>query len=103
MTEHTKEYMRGMGFDTTLAFDDQFIPCEICDQKCVDVHHIDARGMGGTTEEPHVRDLMGLCRSHHEMYGDKKQFKELLRTVHRLRMYSRAIFLRSIRSLPYER
>jgi len=93
MTDFTEVYLRGMAYDLQLSFEDQFIPCEICDQRAADVHHIDARGMGGTTKEPHVRDLMALCREDHELYGDRKDAKKLLRTIHRLRMYARRIMI----------
>lgn len=52
-----------------------------------DIHHIDARGMGGTKKEYTVEGLMGLC-SHkgnrcHQIYGDKKQYMKFLVDKHR--------------------
>jgi 5-methylcytosine-specific restriction endonuclease McrA len=46
------------------------------------VHHIEARGMGGTNEKDTIENLMGLCRKCHIEYGDKKQYKEFLKEIH---------------------
>ena len=43
MQKHTKVYLKHFGFDSS-----DFIPCETCGSKAVDIHHIDARGMGGS-------------------------------------------------------
>jgi hypothetical protein len=59
-----------------------FIPCEICSQKAVDIHHIECRGMGGTKDKNSIENLMALCRHDHLKYGDKKQYKEFLNVVH---------------------
>lgn len=48
----------------------------------VDVHHIDADGMGGSKKIPTIYDLMGLTREAHLYFGDKKQFKEFLYETH---------------------
>jgi hypothetical protein len=36
MKNHTKVYLKGMGYDTT-----DWIPCEVCQSKAVDIHHIE--------------------------------------------------------------
>lgn len=83
MKTHTKNYMNF--FDFTIA---DFIPCEICGQRCVDIHHINARQMGGTgskqtlDEHNKVENLMGMCRRHHLKYGDKKQYLEYITEIH---------------------
>jgi len=61
---------------------DSFIPCEICGKRAVDVHHIDCRGMGGTSKKDGIENLMGLCREDHLKYGDKKQHMDFLRQTH---------------------
>jgi hypothetical protein len=43
MKNHTKVYLKGLGYDTT-----DWIPCEVCGSKAVDIHHIESRGMGGS-------------------------------------------------------
>lgn len=59
-----------------------WMPCEICGCSAVDLHHIEARGMGGSNERDTIDNLMALCRGHHIFYGDKKQYKEMLKEVH---------------------
>jgi predicted restriction endonuclease len=52
----------------------------------VDIHHIEARGMGGSKHADRIENLMALCRKHHEMYGDRKQWKDWLQKVHDLKI-----------------
>lgn len=59
-----------------------FIPCELCGIRANEVHHIEARGMGGSKTKDHIENLMAICREHHDEYGDKKQFKEYLQKIH---------------------
>lgn len=42
MKKHVKIYMDYFGY--TIA---DFIPCEKCKSKAVDIHHIEPRGIGG--------------------------------------------------------
>ena len=84
MKNHTKVYLKEMNYHET-----DFIPCEMCGQKAVDIHHIDARGMGGSKDKDIIENLMGLCRSCHERYGDKKEEKAMLRVVHLVKMGNR--------------
>lgn len=83
MQRHTKIYMEHFGFTTA-----DFVPCEICENKAVDIHHIEARGMGGDPkgEKDVVENLMALCREHHNEYGDIMEFKSHLKRIHQLRM-----------------
>ena len=59
-----------------------WIGCEICNATAVDIHHIDARGMGGSKEKDNIENLMALCRICHMKYGDKKKFIEILKNIH---------------------
>lgn len=79
MKKHVKIYLKTMGYD-----EGDYIPCEIpgCNAPVVDIHHIDARGMGGRNSMDNIENLMGLCRNHHEEYGDKTRFKEWLKQIH---------------------
>jgi 5-methylcytosine-specific restriction endonuclease McrA len=77
MKPHIKLYLRTFCCDET-----DFIPCEICHQKAVDIHHIECRGMGGTRSIEDIDNLMALCRKCHVDYGDKKQFKQWLKDLH---------------------
>jgi len=69
--------MTKMGYDES-----DFIPCEVCKSKAVDIHHINARGMGGTGTKDTIENLMALCRTCHVKFGDKKKFIEILQDIH---------------------
>jgi hypothetical protein len=77
MRPYTRLYMTKMGYDES-----DFIPCEICKAKAVDIHHINARGMGGTGTNDTIENLMALCRTCHVKYGDKKKFIDILQSIH---------------------
>lgn len=77
MRNYTKIYMDYFGYDLS-----SFICCEICGCQGVDVHHVENRKSGGTKKEDTIENLMCLCRGHHIAYGDKKQYKEMLKEVH---------------------
>jgi hypothetical protein len=81
MKNHTKVYLKGMGYDVT-----DFIPCEVCRATAVDIHHIESRGMGGSKTADTIDNLMALCRECHIEFGDKKHYKELLVATHAMRM-----------------
>jgi len=84
MKKHTKIYLDYFGYDTS-----DFIPCEMCNAVAVDIHHVEARSMGGSKKKDEIDNLMALCRKCHVDYGDKKQFKDLLKTVHLVKMNER--------------
>ena len=77
MKKYTKQYFTYFGY----ALDD-FLPCEVCGGKAVDIHHIDCKGMGGSTLKDNIENIMAVCRSCHLEYGDKKQYIEFLREKH---------------------
>lgn len=77
MKTHTKLYFKHFGYDVT-----DFISCEVCGNRAVDIHHIHARGMGGTKDADNIKNLMALCRNHHIEFGDKKQHLDFLIEIH---------------------
>jgi len=77
MKAHTKIYLSHFKYDVS-----DFIPCELCNDKAVDIHHIECRGMGGTIKKDVIDNLMALCRKCHIDYGDKKQHIDYLKEVH---------------------
>jgi len=81
MKSHTKIYLDYLGYDIS-----DFIPCEICSSKAVDIHHIEARGSGGSISKNNIENLMALCRICHIKYGDKKQYKEMLILAHQKKL-----------------
>ena len=77
MKLHTKIYFKYFGYDVT-----DFISCEVCGNRAVDIHHIHARGMGGTKDADNIKNLMALCRECHIEKGDKKQHLDFLIEIH---------------------
>jgi hypothetical protein len=77
MKKHTKIYLDYFGYTTA-----DFIPCEVCGAKAVDINHIECRGMGGSKEKDYIENLQALCRICHIKMGDKKQWKEFLQETH---------------------
>jgi 5-methylcytosine-specific restriction endonuclease McrA len=78
MKPHTKIYFNYFNFKIP---EDCF--CEICGSPAVDLHHIEARGMGGSESKNSIENLMALCRQHHVMYGDVTDKKEWLKEIHK--------------------
>lgn len=78
MKPHTKIYLKF--FDYGL---EDFMPCEICRCQAVDIHHIESRGMGGTSKKDEIENLIGLCRTHHLRYGDVVKYKDYLKEIHK--------------------
>lgn len=84
MKKHTALYFKFFGYRPG-----DWIGCEVpdCGNEATDIHHIDARGMGGTKKPEDIMNLMALCRPCHEKYGDKKDLKPWLRETHRLHIF----------------
>lgn len=80
MQKHTKIYFDGMKYDP----DFDYIPCEFptCNRRCNDVHHIRARGMGGSKHRDFIENLMGLCTGCHLKYGDVVEWRLYLLQRH---------------------
>ena len=55
--------------------------CWVCGRVASDIHHIECRGMGGSKSKDNIENLIPLCRKCHDTYGDKKQYKELLKKL----------------------
>lgn len=83
MKKHTAIYMKYFGYGI-----EDFIPCEICGKKAVDIHHIEARGMGGNPngDKDVIENLMAVCRECHVSYGDIKEVILYLVKIHKLFM-----------------
>lgn len=77
MKKHTMTYLNHFGYDIS-----DFIPCEVCGKTAIDIHHIEARGIGGSKQADNIENLMALCREDHIKYGDKKQYKDFLKCKH---------------------
>jgi 5-methylcytosine-specific restriction endonuclease McrA len=81
MKKHVRVYLDHFDYDT-----DDFIGCEVCGAKAVDIHHIKARGMGGSNERDVIENLQALCRKCHLDFGDKKQWMEFLIDKHKYKL-----------------
>jgi 5-methylcytosine-specific restriction endonuclease McrA len=79
MKNHTKIYIKHFGYGL-----EDFIPCEVCGQRAVDIHHIDCRGMGGNKKVDKIENLMALCRYCHVVMGDTKTHMEYLKHKHNI-------------------
>jgi hypothetical protein len=77
MQKHTKLYLDYFGYTK-----EDFIACEICGKKAVDIHHIDCRGMGGSKQRDTIENLMAVCRPCHMKYGDIKEYTDYLKETH---------------------
>jgi len=75
--KHVKVYLDYFGYGA-----EDFIGCEVCSSRAVDIHHIEARGMGGSKKADTIENVMALCRNCHVEYGDKKQYMDNLKAVH---------------------
>jgi 5-methylcytosine-specific restriction endonuclease McrA len=78
MKKHTKIYLDYFGYGI-----EDFIPCESCGTKAVDIHHIEARGMGGNKDADKIDNLMALCRRCHVIMGDTKTHMDYLKKKHK--------------------
>jgi hypothetical protein len=77
MKNHTKIYLKYFGYAQ-----DDYVACEVCDNRAVDIHHIEARGMGGSKDKDLIENLMALCRQCHIDLGDKEQYMQFLKDKH---------------------
>ena len=77
MKNHTKIYMEYFGYVI-----DDIILCEVCGVVACDIHHIEARGMGGSKRADTIENLMAVCRQCHVNLGDNKQYIDFLKDIH---------------------
>ena len=78
MQRHTRIYLKHFEYG-----EQDFIPCEHCGAKAVDIHHIKYRSQGGRDE---ISNLIALCRKCHDMAHNKELTESDLRLLHRRRM-----------------
>ena len=77
MKPHIKTYIEYFNYGL-----EDFIPCEVCGAKGTDIHHLKARGMGGSKHLDYIANLLSLCRHCHIKFGDKKQYMDFLIDTH---------------------
>ena len=80
MKKHTKIYMDYFGYG-----EQDFIPCELCGSKAVDIHHIRGR------KNNDIDNLMALCRRCHANVHDKQLYdKNYLWAKHWIKIKDRS-------------
>tara|TARA_Y100000592_G_scaffold31016_1_gene49448 strand:- start:1592 stop:1837 length:246 start_codon:yes stop_codon:yes gene_type:complete len=77
LKKHTKIYLKHFGYGI-----DSFIPCTTCGSRAVDIHHIDARKMGGSKTKDFIENLAALCRLCHDKAESSKEFNEQVKQKH---------------------
>lgn len=82
MKKHTKIYFDYFDVEYDLQSGWHNCKSEISGLPAEDIHHIEARGMGGSKYADKIENLMALTRDEHEEFGDKKQFIDYLKTIH---------------------
>ena len=82
MKKHTKIYMKYHDYDIS-----DWIACENCETTAVDIHHIDARGIGGDPRghKNQIENLIALCRSCHIKAETNKEFNNFLREKNKVK------------------
>ena len=76
MKTYTATYLKHFGYGLH-----DFVACEVCGAKAVDIHHIKP-GSTHKKLENDINNLMALCRKCHEDFGDKKQHRQYLQKIH---------------------
>jgi len=77
MKNYTKTYMDYFGYSTA-----DFIPCEACGAKAVDIHHLTPRSRDKAAINK-IDNLCALCRDCHTKAERFHNFNEDLRLIHR--------------------
>lgn len=81
MRSHTKIYMDHFGYDVS-----DFIPCENCGARAVDIAHIIPRSKFGSKrieQRDDIHNLMALCRKCHYDYDfNNKMTREYMTEKH---------------------
>ena len=79
MQKHTKIYFEHFNYG-----EQDFIKCEApkCYKRAVDIHHIEARGMGGSKSKDYIENLAALCRLCHDKAGANKDFNKTIKKHH---------------------
>lgn len=81
MQKHTRIYFEAL---EAAGADPVFTPvrCEVCHAAASDIHHIQARQMGGSKQRDFIENLMALCTECHSRYGDETQHFDFLVNSH---------------------
>jgi len=78
MVKYKKVYLDYYDLDIT-----DFIGCEICGTKAVDIHHLIIKGMGGSKTKDYIENLIALCRSCHNKCHGSIDFNSKAKDIHK--------------------
>jgi len=76
LQKHTKIYMQFFSY-----VENDFIPCEMCGSRAVDIHHLERRTRNKVTND-YIENLVGLCRYCHINAENDKCFNMYVRIKH---------------------
>jgi hypothetical protein len=74
MVKYKKIYIDYFGYHVG-----DFIPCEVCNNKAVDIHHIVFKSRGGKDE---IDNLQALCRECHDKAHSHEFSVKMLQSIH---------------------
>ena len=77
MQKHVKVYMEHFGYG-----EQDYIKCELCASRAVDIHHIHGRGK----DKDVIENLMALCRKCHSNAHANNYGKYYLEQIHKRKM-----------------
>ena len=63
-----------------------YIGCEICGSRSVDIHHLTPKGMGGSKTKDNIENLIAVCRECHNKCHASISFNEYARSIHLKRL-----------------
>lgn len=85
MKPYTKTYLQYFGYSEA-----DFIPCEVCGSKAVDIHHLTPRSLRKDLINK-IDNLMALCRSCHDRAGKDREFNDGLKDIHRRKLLANGL------------
>lgn len=84
MKKYTKTYIEAIG--ASLGDNTQYIPCECCDGRASEIHHILNKNRliqhGLLKVKDDIFNIMAICRRCHDSYGEDNVFIPLLFKIH---------------------
>lgn len=78
MKNHTKVYMKHFGLS-----EGDYIYSEISGQPAIDVHHLNARKIGGSKTKDYIENLIALTREEHMLCENNPRINEIAKEIHR--------------------
>jgi hypothetical protein len=82
---YVKTYLQYFGYS---GF--EFIPCEVCGSKAVDIHHLTPRSLRKDLINK-IDNLTALCRGCHDRAGRDRAFNDELRYIHRRKLLANGL------------